>query len=133
VSIKTEETKILWDYYATKEHEGLERFQTALSKSEHYDKNIAIKSPDLDQLSSLIEDTNRKLQMPFKREHNYSLQPFEEQLYKEVMFDARPTNLIQEEYRLFNKHKKVTSNTLIRNLDTFHKEAKRDIPFPNHK
>ena len=45
--------------------------------------------------------------MDFKREHKYNLKIYEEQLYKEVMFDAR-SNLAQDEERKWgNKMKKA--------------------------
>ena len=36
LAIEQEETKVLWDYYAVQEEEGLERFEDALSKHEHF-------------------------------------------------------------------------------------------------
>ena len=80
----------MWDRFATQEEEGLERFETALSQHKDFTKNI-VASEQLSDLSSLIDKTNRKLQMSFKREHKYQLEVYEERLYKEVMFDARPT------------------------------------------
>ena len=54
--------------------------------------------------------------MSFKREHKYKLQIYEEQLYKEVMYDARPGFEQNESMRFDNKLKKVKSDTTIRNL-----------------
>jgi hypothetical protein len=53
-----------------------------------FDSKIAI-SKDLKELQELIMDTNKKIQMRFKREHVYNLEKYEEQLYKEVVFDLR--------------------------------------------
>ena len=59
------------------EHEGLERFDTSLSKHSEFTKSIA-QSKDIDALASLIGETNKKLQMSFKREHKYDLKVYEE-------------------------------------------------------
>ena len=90
--IKEEETSLLWDYYSVKEYEGLERFDNSISKHGEFEKGIA-KSKDISDLANLIGETNKKLQMSFKREHKYDLKIYEEQLYKEVMFDARPSHV----------------------------------------
>ena len=90
VAIEQEETKVLWDYYAVQEEEGIERFETALSKHEHFDLGPP---EDMAELSKLIEEANKKTQMRFKREHRYDLKPYEEQIYKEVVFDARPNSM----------------------------------------
>lgn len=81
---------MLWDFYETKEEEGLERFENALSKHSEFTE---VKAPELDKLSELIEQTNAKLRMKYKREHYYDLELYEEQLYKEVVFDARPKKM----------------------------------------
>lgn len=104
--IKEEETQVLWDYYAIKEEEGLERFETSIATHSEFNKDI-VQSKDIDDLSNLIGETNKKLQMSFKREHKYKLKIYEEQLYKEVMYDARPGYEQDESMRFNNKLKKV--------------------------
>lgn len=53
--------------------------------------------------------------MRYKREHQYTLQNYEEKLYKEVVYDARP-DLQPDEVRLFaNPLKKSKTPTKIRN------------------
>ena len=37
-----------------------------------------VKSADLDKITNLIDSTNRKLRMKFKREHKYELKHYEE-------------------------------------------------------
>ena len=86
--INEEEIKIIRDLYELKEEEGLDRFDSSLTKLHEYENGIA-QSPELKELSSLIAETNKKLQMRFKREHEYKLEQHEEQLYKEVLFDMR--------------------------------------------
>ena len=54
----------------------------------------------------MIDETNRKLRQNFKREHKYKLQPYEEQLYKEVLYDGRPKNMMDEEVNRRNLLKK---------------------------
>lgn len=71
--------------------------------------------------------------MNFKREHSYKLKPFEEQLYKEVMYDARPSHMINEQVTHLNQLKRVRSKSLVRNLTAFHEEAKEQILYPRHK
>lgn len=71
--------------------------------------------------------------MSFKREHQYSLKIYEEQLYKEVMFDARPTTDITEEYRRNNTLKKAKYSGAIRNLNKDYEEVKKIITYPFHK
>jgi len=46
-------------------------------------------SKDIRELSQVIAETNRKMQMRFKREHTYTLEKYEERLYKEVIYDTR--------------------------------------------
>ena len=71
--------------------------------------------------------------MSFKREHKYSLKIHEEQLYKEVMFDARPSYLQGESIKFRNSLKKVSGQSDIRNLNEFIKEAKKVAWWPKHK
>jgi len=104
--IKEEETQVLWDYYAIKEEEGLERFESSIATHEEFTKDI-VQSKDISDLSNLIGETNKKLQLSFKREHKYNLKIYEEQLYKEVMYDARPSYEQEETMKFGNKLKKV--------------------------
>jgi len=75
--INKEETQLLWDLYQPKEEEGLSRFDNALSKMHEFDNRV-VQSEELDKLSRVIDQTNRKLKMPYKREHKYDLQMYEE-------------------------------------------------------
>ena len=54
--------------------------------------------------------------MSFKREHKYDLEIYEERLYKEVMFDARPSYAQDEEITRGNLLKKVKSPNVVRNM-----------------
>jgi hypothetical protein len=65
------------DLYEVKEEEGLERFEHSLTKFHEYESMIA-QSQDLRDLSTLIGETNKKLQMRYKREHKYTLEKYEE-------------------------------------------------------
>ena len=70
-------------------------------------------------MSELIDQTNRKLRMRYKREHNYNLEHYEERLYKEVVYDTRTSQIAtrQEEHRFGNPLKKTAKGgTRIRNL-----------------
>jgi hypothetical protein len=74
--------------YEAKEEEGVERFDSAISKMDEFAKAVS-KSEELNRLTTLIDKTNRELRTDYKREHRYSLKMHEEQLYKEVIFDTR--------------------------------------------
>ena len=63
--------------------------------------------------------------MQFKREHKYDLKIYEEQLYKEVMFDARPNYDQTEEYRLNNTLKKAKAGGFIRNTTVEYEKVKK--------
>lgn len=102
-----------------KEDEGLERFERSLTKLNEYENKIAV-SKELKDLQELIADTNKKLSMRFKREHEYKLEKYEEQLYKEVMFDLRGDKGAEEDVNQANPLKKARMPTNIRNLDEFH-------------
>ena len=58
--------------------------------------------------------------MRFKREHRYDMKPYEEQVYKEVVFDARPSSMQMEHTRQRNMLRKGRSSKsgagLYRNL-----------------
>ena len=123
----------MWDYYATEEHLGLERFEDSLTQHSEFSKDIAPPSKDLKELTHLIDTTNRKLQMSFKREHKYNLKIYEEQLYKEVMFDARPDLDQTEETRWNNTLKKAKASGATRNVSKQYDEIKDIVPWPSHK
>ena len=57
--------------------------------------------------------------MGFKREHEYKVQMYEEQLYKEVVYDTRKNASADEEYRYMNPLKKAKSGAAfhMRNID----------------
>jgi hypothetical protein len=62
--------------------------------------------------------------MSFKREHKYNLKIYEEQLYKEVMFDARPNELQSEEYFRNNTLNKAKMSGAIRNITQEYEKVK---------
>ena len=119
----------MWDKYSTKEYEGLERFEDAISKDSDFNKAVA-SNQDLTDLTNIIGDTNRKLQMKYKREHTYQLELGQEQLYKEVMFDPRSKHSQYEEYRLNNPLRKVKNPRSIRNFTKTHERAKEVVEYP---
>ena len=59
------------DLYEPKEEEGLDKFDSALSKTMHEFDTAVVQSKDLDDITRAIDTTNRELQMKFKREHKY--------------------------------------------------------------
>ena len=132
VQIRPEETKVLWDYYATQEEEGLERFDNALSKHSSFNSQV-VQSKDLRDLSTLIAKTNKRLQLQFKREHKYELELHEEQLYKEVMFDARPSYLQLDHHTQKNQLKKARAGNAMRNVHQESEQMKKIIEWPEHK
>jgi hypothetical protein len=76
--IRPEETQLLRKLYEPVEEEGLEKFDSALSKTMYeFDIQIA-HSEELDKLTRSIDKTNRELSMKFKREHKYSVKMYEE-------------------------------------------------------
>ena len=134
MTIEQDETKVLWDYYAVEEEEGIERFDDALSQHGHFDLDLA---PEMSELSRLIEQANKKTQMKFKREHRYDLRPYEEQLYKEVVFDARPNSMQLEHTRNLNLLKKGRASLagagVFRNLSENLPEMMDRARWPEHK
>ena len=105
--IHPEETQLLRKLYEPVEEEGLERFDSALSKTMHeFDIQVA-KSEELNDLTRTIDKTNRALAMKYRREHKYDTKMFEEQLYKEVVYDTRIDATEVEEYRYMNPLKKA--------------------------
>jgi len=65
--------------------------------------------------------------MSFKREHKYQLEIYEERLYKEVMFDARPAHAHGEELRHGNLLKKARAANMIRNMHEKYDEVKEMV------
>jgi hypothetical protein len=119
LAIKPEETKLLWELYQPKEEEGLEVFTNALS-NQITEFQTTTQSKELAEMTHLIDQTNRKLQLKYKREHKYELQQHEERLYKEVIYDTRPQNMprYEEEHRFMNPLKRANKGgTRIRNLN----------------
>ena len=57
-----------------------------------------------------IDKANRKLAMKYRREHKYSVEMYEEQLYREVVYDTRIDATEAEEFRFMNPLKKTTSS-----------------------
>lgn len=53
-------------------------------------------SKEIRELTQLISDTNKKMEMRFKREHTYTLEKYEERLYKEVIYDTRADQYAEE-------------------------------------
>jgi len=90
-------------------------------------------SKDLTQLSNTIDKTNRELRMEFKREHKYTTAIYEEQLYKEVVYDTRQ-NTTEEEFKVSNPLKKTKKGAFFtsRNLTQTAKEAQELAEAPLH-
>jgi hypothetical protein len=63
----------LKERYEIKEEEGLEKFESALTKMHEYESRV-VQSKDIKDLTDLITQTNKQLQMRFKREHKYNLE-----------------------------------------------------------
>ena len=62
--------------------------------------------------------------MKFKREHKYDVKMYEEQLYKEVVYDTRLNATEAEEFRFMNPLKKSRPGGVhMRNLHKTHQEA----------
>lgn len=113
--------------------EGLDRFDSALSKKMHEFNVSVAHSDELDDLQRTIDKTNRKLMMKFKREHKYEVAKHEEQLYKEVVYDTRIDASEAEEQRFMNPLKKARRGSgSIRNLDEAQKEAMQIVSAPLH-
>ena len=87
--------------------EGLDRFDSALSKTMHEFNVQVAQSDELDDLTRSIDKTNRQLAMKFKREHKYDLNIYDEQLYKEVVYDTRVKATEIESHRYTNPLKKA--------------------------
>lgn len=135
LAIKPEETKLLWDLYQPKEEEGLEVFDNALS-NQIQEFNTTTQSKELTQMTRLIDQTNRKLQMKYKREHKYELQQHEERLYKEVIYDTRPLDepTYEEEHKFMNPLKRANKGgTRIRNLNEVSAKAQQLAVAPGYQ
>jgi len=74
-------------------------------------------SKELNKLITEIDKSNRELRMDFKREHKYNTAIYEEQLYKEVVYDTRKEAAEEESFKYMNPLKKsgAGSPTMIRN------------------
>jgi len=55
--------------YERPEEEGLQKFEESLTNQLDEYKAMVADSKDIRELSQLIAETNRKMQMRFKREH----------------------------------------------------------------
>ncbi len=87
-------------------------------------------------MTHLIDQTNRKLQLKYKREHKYELQQHEERLYKEVVYDTRPQNVprYEEEHRFMNPLKRANKGgTRIRNLNEVSAKAQQLAVAPGYQ
>ena len=71
----------------------------------------------------MIADTNKKMQMRFKREHTYKLEMYEERLYKEVVYDTRQNLDTHEVKVLANPLKKARVPSKYRNMTELAQEA----------
>jgi hypothetical protein len=77
-------------------------------------------------MTKLIAETNKKLEMRYKREHKYVTKNHEERLYKEVVYDTRPGNLAteEEEFRFMNPLKRASKGGVgIRNINESAQQA----------
>jgi hypothetical protein len=110
----------------------LQRFEGALTNQLEEYKGKVADSPQLRELTSLIADTNRKMQMRYKREHTYRLEKYEERLYKEVVYDTRPDIQNDEVKVLQNSLKKAKVPTKIRNFAETAKEGLKMARWPIH-
>ena len=70
-------------------------------------------------MTRAIDKVNRELKMKYKREHKYKIEMYEEQLYKEVVYDVRKNAQEDEEYKIMNPLKKPRKGgSSIRNIQT---------------
>ena len=82
-------------------------------------------------MTRAIDKVNRELKMKYKREHKYKIEMYEEQLYKEVVYDTRVDASEIEEYKYMNPLKKPRKGgARIRNLHEESKEAQDAIKAP---
>lgn len=61
--------------------------------------------------------------MKFKREHKYTIEKYEEQLYKEVLYDLRPGLIGDDDFKITNPLKKAKYPSKIRNIEETSMEA----------
>ena len=95
----------------------MERFNETIIKDISFESQSQLaKSNEFLSLSNLIKKTNKSLEQNFKREHKYDLKIYEEMLYKEVLYDARPNQGNAEETRHNNKLKKARASGFLRNF-----------------
>ena len=84
-------------------------------------------------MTKAIDKTNRELKMKYKREHKYKVEMYEEQLYKEVVYDTRSNATEAEEYKFMNPLKKSRKGgTRIRNINQEAKDAQERAHVPAH-
>ena len=101
-----------------------------MTKLHEYETKVCT-SEDIKTLQKLINDTNKKMQIKFKREHQYEILKHEEQLYKEVMYDMRPT-VTQDEELAMNPLKKAKYAGKIRNSREIYDAALKEARWPIH-
>lgn len=70
--------------------------------------------------------------MRFKREHQYTLEKYEERLYKEVIYDARPGLELDEVKVLANPLKKAKAPSRIRNMEEAARAGLKAAHWPIH-
>lgn len=117
--IKEQDTQLLRKLYEVEEELGLQRFDESLTRQLTEYKDKVADSVQIRELTQLIAETNRKMQMRYKREHKYSLEKYEERLYKEVVYDTRGDLPVDEVKVLANPLKKARLPTKIRNMTEF--------------
>ena len=114
--------------------EGIDRFDSALSKTMHEFDIMVAKSDELDDLTRSIDKTNRKLAMKFKREHKYDMKIYEEQLYKEVVYDTRK-HATEVESKMYNNPLKKArgGGGQIRNIQQYMQDIEDYMVAPVHQ
>jgi hypothetical protein len=123
---------LLRKLYERPEEEGLQKFEESLTRQlAEYQERVA-DSVEIRELTQLIAETNKKMQMRFKREHEYKLEKYEERLYKEVIYDTRPQVDPEGEKVLGNPLKKARMPTKIRNVNETAQEALKIARWPIH-
>ncbi len=118
--------------YDRPEEEGLQKFDHALTNQLDEYKQMVADSKEIRELSQLIADTNKKMQMRFKREHNYKLEKYEERLYKEVIYDTRADQYAEEIKVNVNTLKKAKMPSRIRNMTEAAIEGQKIARWPIH-
>jgi hypothetical protein len=82
----------------------------------HEFDSVLAKSEELRNISKLIDKTNRELKQDYKREHRYNLNMYEEQLYKEVLFDTRENAVMLDQFNHFNPLKRAKKTASVINI-----------------